>query len=204
MFRNDSQPGNRLLASLPLAEYALVSAAVDRVTLEIGQTLHRSGEMIDHVYLVESGFISAMAVLSDGQPLEVGLIGSEGAAGAPVLLGAQTSYCETMCQTGGEALRIRTSKFLSLTESCPVFRSVTLKYLHTFHAQVIQTFACNAHHDLSQRLARWLLSAHDRCQALDRQCGSSHPAACRYHPLPARQDNGHRSRCSRERRLRML
>ena len=162
MFRNDSQPGNRLLASLPLAEFALVSAAAERVTLEIGQTLHRSGEMIDHLYLVESGFISAMAVLSDGQPLEVGLIGSEGVAGAPVLLGAQTSYCETMCQTGGEALRIRTDKFLSLTESCPVFRSVTLKYLQIFHAQVIQTAACNAHHDLSQRLARWLLSAQDR------------------------------------------
>tara|TARA_R110002020_G_scaffold83397_2_gene207349 strand:- start:260389 stop:261135 length:747 start_codon:yes stop_codon:yes gene_type:complete len=162
MFNNNSQPGNRLLASLPLGEYALVTAAVERVSLEIGQTLHRSGEMIDHVYLVESGFISAMAVLSDGQPLEVGLIGSEGAAGAPVLLGAQTSYCETMCQTGGDALRIRTGKFLSLMETCPVFRSVTLKYLHIFHAQVIQTAACNAHHDLSQRLARWLLAAHDR------------------------------------------
>ncbi len=48
MFRNDSQPGNRLLASLPLGEYALVTAAVERVTLEIGQTLHRSGVMIDH------------------------------------------------------------------------------------------------------------------------------------------------------------
>ncbi|KCZ60892.1 hypothetical protein HY30_00735 [Hyphomonas chukchiensis] len=140
----------------------MVSAAVERTTLEIGQTLHRSGEMIDHVYLVESGFISAMAVLSDGQPLEVGLIGSEGVAGGTVLLGAQTSYCETMCQTGGEALRIRTSKYLRLMESCPIFRAVTLKYLHMFHAQVVQTAACNAHHDLSQRLARWLLSAHDR------------------------------------------
>ncbi|WP_081811988.1 Crp/Fnr family transcriptional regulator [Hyphomonas chukchiensis] len=162
MFNSEAHPGNRLLASLPLGEHAMVSAAVERTTLEIGQTLHRSGEMIDHVYLVESGFISAMAVLSDGQPLEVGLIGSEGVAGGTVLLGAQTSYCETMCQTGGEALRIRTSKYLRLMESCPIFRAVTLKYLHMFHAQVVQTAACNAHHDLSQRLARWLLSAHDR------------------------------------------
>lgn len=153
---------NRLLASLPDNEFSLVSAATERVSLELGQTLHRSGEVIEHVYLVESGFISAMAVLSDGLPLEVGLIGSEGAAGAPVLLGAKTSYCETMCQTGGEAMRLSADKFVSLAETCPVLRSETLKYLQIFHAQVIQTAACNAHHDLSQRLARWLLSAQDR------------------------------------------
>jgi CRP-like cAMP-binding protein len=28
--------------------------------------------------------------------------------------------------------------------------------------QVAQTAACNAHHELGQRLARWLLGAHDR------------------------------------------
>lgn len=153
---------NRLLVSLPADEFALVSSALEHVSLELGQTLHGSGEVIEHVYMVESGFISAMAILSDGLPLEVGLIGSEGAAGAPVLLGAKTSYCETMCQTGGDALRIRTGTFLSLAETCPVLRAETLKYLQIFHAQVIQTAACNAHHDLSQRLARWLLSAQDR------------------------------------------
>jgi hypothetical protein len=43
--------------------------------------------------------------------------------------------------------------------------SETLKYLQIFHAQVIQTAAFNAHHDLSQRLARSLLSAQDRSGA---------------------------------------
>jgi CRP-like cAMP-binding protein len=159
---DQSKIRNRLLASLPAAEYTLVSAALERVTLELGQTLHRSGEVIDYTYFVETGFISAMAVLSEGLPLEVGLIGSEGAAGAPVLLGAKTSYCETMCQTGGEALRISAAKLVSLSETCPVLRTETLKYLQIFHAQVIQTAACNAHHDLSQRLARWLHRAQDR------------------------------------------
>jgi hypothetical protein len=31
-----------------------------------------------------------------------------------------------------------------------------------FGVQVAQTAACNAHHELGQRLARWLLGAHDR------------------------------------------
>ena len=35
-------------------------------------------------------------------------------------------------------------------------------YALLFQVQVSQTAACNAHHELGQRLARWLLSAHDR------------------------------------------
>jgi CRP-like cAMP-binding protein len=208
---DQSKIRNRLLASLPAAEYTLVSAALERVTLELGQTLHRSGEVIDYTYFVETGFISAMAVLSEGLPLEVGLIGSEGAAGAPVLLGAKTSYCETMCQTGGEALRISAAKLVSLSETCPVLRTETLKYLQIFHAQVIQTAACNAHHDLSQRLARWLLSAQDRSgvpelslTAIHRQRCGIDPSARRHHPLPAWPDHHHRPRWPRECGLRML
>jgi hypothetical protein len=40
-----------------------------------------------------------------------------------------------------------------------------LRYTHVFHVQVAQTAACNAHHELAQRLARWLLAAHDRSEA---------------------------------------
>jgi CRP-like cAMP-binding protein len=37
-----------------------------------------------------------------------------------------------------------------------------MRYALLFQVQVSQTAACNAHHELGQRLARWLLSAHDR------------------------------------------
>ncbi len=153
---------NKLLVALPPQEFELVAPELRTIGLDLGTTLHRPGEVIDRVYFVESGFISALAVLVDGQPLEVGLIGSEGVAGADIVLGAATSYCETMCQTGGMAYTITPALLLPLVDKCPVLRTRILKYLHVFHAQVVQTAACNAHHDLSQRLARWLLSAHDR------------------------------------------
>jgi CRP-like cAMP-binding protein len=37
-----------------------------------------------------------------------------------------------------------------------------LRYLEAMTSQVSQTAACNGRHDLEQRLARWLLMAHDR------------------------------------------
>lgn len=153
---------NRILAALPAAEFAFVSTSLVPITLKLGQSLHRAGEPINQVYFPEIGFISALSVLSDGQPLEIGLIGAEGVAGVSVILGATASYSETMCQTGGEAHCMPVAAFKDAAEHAPRLRGLLLRYVHVFHVQVAQTAACNSHHELGQRLARWLLAAHDR------------------------------------------
>ncbi len=153
---------NRILAALAAEEFKLIIDKLQRVELTLGETLHRAGEPIENVFFVESGFISALTVLSDGAPLEIGLIGAEGAAGVSVILGATNSYSETMCQTGGGAYRIGVLAFKEVVAHAPHLRDLLLRYAHLFHVQVAQTAACNAHHDLGQRLARWLLAAHDR------------------------------------------
>jgi CRP-like cAMP-binding protein len=153
---------NRILAALSATEFALVASGLVPVDLQLGEPLHRAGDPIRHVYFPEIGFISALSVLSDGSPLEIGLIGAEGVAGVSVVLGSATSYCETMCQTGGAAHRMSVDAFKKSIEHAPHFRDLLLRYVHAFGVQVAQTAACNAHHDLGQRLARWLLAAHDR------------------------------------------
>ncbi len=153
---------NRILADLPAEEFRLIADRLHRVELSLGESLHRAGEPIEQVFFVESGFISALTMLADGAPLEIGLIGAEGVAGVSVVLGATNSYSETMCQTGGGAYRISTPSLKEVVAKAPHLRDLLLRYTHVFHVQVAQTAACNAHHDLGQRLARWLLAAHDR------------------------------------------
>jgi CRP-like cAMP-binding protein len=153
---------NRVLARIPASEFALISGHLTHVELALGESLHRSGDKISNVYFIESGFISVLTMLADGQPLEIGLIGAEGVAGVSVVLGAKDSYSETMCQTGGGAYRIPTAALLNVVAHAPDLRDLLLRYTHVFHVQVAQTAACNAHHELGQRLARWLLAAHDR------------------------------------------
>lgn len=153
---------NRLLRALPADEFTALSRHLTPIKLELGETLHRHGDVIEQVYFPETGFISALTILSDSQPLEIGLIGSEGVAGFSVVLGGETSYAETMCQTGGDAYRLPVQALKSAFENGSALRSLLLRYALIFQIQVSQTAACNAHHALEQRLARWLLSAHDR------------------------------------------
>ena len=153
---------NRILTAIPAEELERLAPHMTHVDLAISQTLHRAGDKIEQIYFIESGFASALTVLSDGQPLEIGLIGQEGAVGVSVMLGATEAYSETMCQTQGAALRVPVEGFLAAIEEAPRLRALLLAYVHVFHTQVAQTAACNAHHELGQRLARWLLTAHDR------------------------------------------
>ncbi|MBK8542757.1 MAG: Crp/Fnr family transcriptional regulator [Caulobacteraceae bacterium] len=153
---------NRILTALPEDEFKLLTEKLHYVELALGESLHRAGEPIENVFFVESGFISVLTMLSDGAPLEIGLIGAEGVAGVSVILGATNSYSETMCQTGGGAFRIGVAALKDIVAQAPHLRDLLLRYTHVFHVQVAQTAACNAHHELGQRLARWLLAAHDR------------------------------------------
>ncbi len=46
----------------------------------------------------------------------------------------------------------------------PAFRTLLLRYALVHHGQVARTAACNGRHHTDQRLARWLLMAHDRAR----------------------------------------
>jgi CRP-like cAMP-binding protein len=51
--------------------------------------------------------------------------------------------------------------FREALECIPAFRTLLLRYALVHHGQVARTAACNGRHHTDQRLARWLLMAHD-------------------------------------------
>ena len=100
--------------------------------------------------------------MEDGDAAEVGLAGHEGMVGLPVLLGADHDDIEAMVQSPGTALRMDAQAFREDLERIPAFRTLLLRYALVHHGQVARTAACNGRHHIDQRLARWLLMAHDR------------------------------------------
>ena len=157
---------NELLSALPPAELGQLRPHLTRVRWVNGQALHEAGQRIDQVFFVEEGLASMVAEADgsgDGLGTEVGLIGREGMVGLPVLLGPRpVSFDRSMVQMPGAAQRMTTEALRDSMDALPVLRRLLLQALEAFMAQVSQTAACNSRHNLPQRLARWLLMAHDR------------------------------------------
>jgi CRP-like cAMP-binding protein len=159
-----STPRNRLLAQLPAKSWEKLRPHLHPVEMELRQTLYEPEEPISAVYFPQDGWVSMVAPLEDGDGAEVGLIGYEGMVGLPALLGGESDDLEALVQGSGAAFKIGVPDFQQAVEADPLLRSILLRYVQAHHAQVTRTAACNGRHQTEQRLARWLLMAHDRAQ----------------------------------------
>lgn len=160
--RNSAPPRNRLLAALPEGEWQRLAHRLKPVELPLRLELMLPGEPIEAAWFIEAGSVSMIAALEDGARIEVGMVGSEGMVGLPLALGTAEAALEAMVQVPGSALRVAAGGFDAVLAEAPSLRPLLLRYVNSFQAQVSQTAACNAHHNLGQRLARWLLMTHDR------------------------------------------
>ena len=157
-----SAVGNYLITSLPQEGFDALHPYLQRVDLSLRATLHKSGELISAVFFPEQGYVSMLAALEDGDSSEVGLIGYEGMVGVPVILGTDRSPVEAFVQGEGTALRLDAAVLRQAMDENRPLRALLLRYAMAFSMQVTMTAACNSRHLIEQRLARWLLMAHDR------------------------------------------
>ena len=154
---------NELLAVLSGEDLERLRPHIQRVTLVLEQVLHEPGEYMDHVYFPESGVVSLTADTKDNGVVEVGMTGREGMVGASVILNPQaTAIHRSLVQVPGAAIRMRAAAFRENLEQTPVFRDHCLRHIQVTMVQAAQAAACNARHEVTERLARWLLMSRDK------------------------------------------
>ena len=154
---------NRLLASLSPDDFALVQPHLETVTFELRQHLFRAEQTITHVTFPERGIASIVADTREGR-FEVGMVGSEGLVGTPIVLGVDRTPHTCMVQAPGEAFRIGAGELQAAMDQSGTLRTLLLRFVHTFMVQVSQTAYANAGYSVDERLARWLLMTHDRLE----------------------------------------
>jgi CRP-like cAMP-binding protein len=162
--RHSPSPRNQLLAAMSVADLALLQAHMQSVPMPLLKDLERSNRPIDTVYFMEAGIASVVAVQSDETEIEVGLIGREGMSGTTVLLGDDQSPHHTYIQVAGEAQRIALKELRKAMEASGSLQRFLLKYVQVFMTQTAHTAIANARAHIDQRLARWILMAHDRIE----------------------------------------
>jgi CRP-like cAMP-binding protein len=157
-------PRNRLLSRLTATDFALLKPGLTRVDLPLRKQLEAPGKRINYVYFIDSGFASVVADGSARNKIEVGIIGREGMTGLAVVLGSDRTPHETFIQNAGEGLRIGAANLRrAITQSRSLQNSLLL-YAHAFFLQATYTAMANGRSKLEERLARWILMAHDRLE----------------------------------------
>ena len=160
-----SQPGpvqNRILMHLPTAAFNLLQPHLHRVQLHRHEILQEQNALVRKVYFIESGIASMVAHTERDGRIEVGLIGRFGFVGVPVVLGTMRATARCIMEMRGEALEIRPIFLRQSMDKHSALRQKLLNYVQALLVQHSQTVLCTALHRLEERLARWLLLAHDR------------------------------------------
>jgi hypothetical protein len=67
---------NRLLAALPNADLDLLRPRLEIVDLDVHQVLEEPGDVVSHVYFIESGLVSIVGATKPHHRIEVGMIES--------------------------------------------------------------------------------------------------------------------------------
>ncbi|CCE08884.1 Cyclic nucleotide-binding domain (CNMP-BD) protein [Bradyrhizobium sp. STM 3843] len=156
---------NLILATLPEADFALLRPHLRRVSLRRNDILHDAFRCPDAVYFVESGLISRVVRSPKDGAVEVANVGRCGFIGVSVVLGTMIAIQRTVVLVPGQALGIEAETLRGLMVERPSIKEHLLKYVQVLMALKAQIAMCNAKHELSERLARWLLLAHDMIES---------------------------------------
>jgi CRP-like cAMP-binding protein len=159
----DAVSGNQLLAVMAASDLDRLKPNLEEMALVQEQILFQADQAITHVYFPHDGVISLQILGRDGAVVEAATIGNEGMVGLGGLLAGDVSYTRQIVQLPGRASRVARDPFLSAVNASRSLRRFLASHADAFAAQVLQTAACNAQHSTEERMARWLLTAFDRC-----------------------------------------
>jgi CRP-like cAMP-binding protein len=153
---------NRLLNGLSAEDLSLLEPGFTRVDLALRERLEEPNRPIKHALFMESGLASIVAIGNGGRRSEVGIVGSEGMTAVMVVLGNDRSPNETFIQLAGAAMRIASDDLRRAMAASASLHQRLLLYGQTLLIQTSHTALANSRGTLEERLARWLLMAHDR------------------------------------------
>lgn len=159
-----STVANKILAGLSPADFAILQPHLSQIDLPVRRHLEVRNRPIEYVYFLESGLGSMVVSAGAQQSIEVGIIGSEGMTGIPILMGTDRGPHETFIQTAGVGLRIPADAFRAAVESSRGLRNRFLNYAQVLMTQMAFTALANGRYKIEERLARWLLMADDRTE----------------------------------------
>ncbi|HWA90864.1 MAG TPA: Crp/Fnr family transcriptional regulator [Rhizomicrobium sp.] len=155
---------NHLLAGLSPDDLALLAPHLEPIDMPFRFQVEIPQKPITYVYFPQDGIVSVVATGPREHSIEVGILGRDTITSHAALLGADRSANAVFVQLAGRGLRMKTELVRAAASRSPTLQRALLTAVHAFSIQASQTALANGRGTLEQRLARWLLMAHDRME----------------------------------------
>jgi CRP-like cAMP-binding protein len=152
---------NRLLASLPPGDAALLGSFSRVEHLTRGRILITASQPVTEMWFPQTGTVALVTTDAAGRTVQTAMVGRAGCIGFEALFGDSRAVSDGVVQISGAMLMIPVSHFQGVFEASPRVQLAISKFLYSLAAQSLQTIACNRLHSLLQRCCRWLLTMHD-------------------------------------------
>lgn len=159
---SQSSVTNRLLKRLSEEAFGRIQSKLELRDLPVRHMLVEPGVATEGLCFIEDGLASVVSSNNDGEAIEVGHIGREGATGTNLLLSVLETPTSTFMQVAGAGYMLPADDLETLVEEDRTAQKLLLKFVHAMQIQVSQTSLANGRYRMHERLARWLLMCHDR------------------------------------------
>ena len=154
-------PPNQLLQSLGAADLDLLRPHLVAIELVRENVLSEAGVALRHVYFPHDGTISITVGLSEGQSIEVAMLGRDSIVGGGAALADGIAASDAVVLFPGTASALEITSFRTVAAASGTFRSLVIRHEQSLLAHAQQSLLCNTLHPVEARLSRWLLRARD-------------------------------------------
>ncbi len=156
-----SNSPNYFLSSLSARDAALLHPHLKPIELPAANVLYKAEDVITRIYFPFTGIVSFVVGVASGEFVEAGVVGRNSAVGINASLDGAIAINEAIVQVAITAATIEAGTFKGLAADSESMRVSCARHEEMTLGQVQQVAACNALHNIEQRLARWLLQARD-------------------------------------------
>ena len=156
---------NHFLLSLSPQDRDLLQPHLRPLHVPLGVALYRADDIISNVYFPYNGIMSMIVGVSSGQFVEAGMLGRNSVVGTGAALDGPDALNTAIAQVESTGMEIAAEVLKGLASKSEALRMALVHHERALSAQTQQVAACNALHELEERLSRWLLQSRDLLQS---------------------------------------
>src|SRR6187549_3219418 len=130
---------NRLLASLPRADYERLAPQLELQELALGEVISEASSQLEYAYFPVDCVISLLHVMKNGETAEIAVVGNEGVVGLSSFMGGHSMPSRSLLQSAGSVFRLKAELLTREFARGGAMQDALLRYTQALITQMAQT-----------------------------------------------------------------